>query len=123
VARPVSNVGQVVRPGEKALAIFTDGQGLSPSLLDMPPPRKVARGESASWRVSLARLQRVDCVILYVRPPGAQLAAIWRCRLCGHKTNPDGRYTVELCDLEHRGTTQSNWPAFALTGANPVRYV
>lgn len=132
MAKQISNVRELLKRdkslprGSVALAIFTDDRGLCPSLLHAPPPKMIPDATSASWRVSLKRLRGVACVILYHRPEGAHRAAVWRCRVddeSKHKPEKDGRYALALLDLKYCGETRENWPAFAETGSNPLRYV
>jgi hypothetical protein len=117
-----SSVRQLLRLGEKALAIFTDGRGLSPapSAIAAASPAGVD-GESASWSVD--PLRRVDWIILYLRIDRTEGGRLLLCRPGDLRAHGDGRYTLGLRQIHEIGTTARNWPDFADTGQRELRYV
>jgi hypothetical protein len=104
----------LVRRGESAVAIFTDGTHFH--------SRADGTGTTGYWVISTRR--KVDRVIIYHRRESIDandvyLGSFERVVPSPHK----GRNTIRFTGLRLLGSTELNWHKFASTGPNPIRYL
>lgn len=105
------DIYQVLRPGETALVLFTDGTNL----------RKTPQGHvSESWKVDPGK--QYDHVVIYCRH-GTHNYVLLAERGDPQARDEHGRHCVDFKATTFLGITNSDWPEFADTQQNPVRYI
>jgi hypothetical protein len=104
----------LIRRGESAVAIFTDGTHYK--------PKSDGTGTTGYWVISARR--KVDKVIIYLRGETSDDNVIFLGNYEHVVPSPDkGRNIVRFSGLQQVGTTTLNWHEFANTGTNPIRYL
>jgi hypothetical protein len=111
----IASLLELLRPGESALAVFTDGRNFR--------LHGDGTGTSGSWVIDPAR--KVDRFIVYYREGSAGTAAqLYLADYIGAAPSPEaGRYVVSFEGSSQVGVTRLPWPEFADTGANPARWI
>lgn len=112
---------ELLKTGETALVIFTDGRNLQIN-------KGGARSASGVWRVD--KNLSVDRVIVYLRNKSKNLNEIYIGDFAGlspsQVENLENRFVVEFDNAELAGETEENWNGFtnAKRGASlPLRYI
>lgn len=109
-----SSADQLLRPGEVALFIFTDGTELK---VDAN-----GTGSTGDWVLDPKR--GFDWVFIYRRGRRDEIAELIMARRGDMEERADGRFLVNLREVKSVGSTRANWHEFA--GAptnNPIRYI
>ena len=82
----------------------------------------MGRGARGYWRINLER--PFDQVIIYRRHQESGTNEVFTAVPAEMETSPvAGRWVIRLAKIEMVGTTELNWPEFAETGSNPIRYL
>jgi len=104
----------LINDDESAVVIFTDGTHFH--------FEADGKGTTGYWVISPNH--EVDKVVIYQRGESAEVNDVYVATYAGVVPSPiEGRYTVNLKDVRHVGTTDANWHEFAEGGQNPIRYV
>ena len=106
---------QLLRPNEVGMFLFTRGDDL-----DIRPD---GTGSSGYWRLDARR--EVDHVVIYLRDAErADMNELYLAEFAGLRgPREDGRYLVQLREIQHVGFSRLDWSKFARGSANPVRYI
>ncbi len=118
--------GSSVWPPRLSLGRRVEREG-SKSTWETTSPFIIADGSGSTgyWKVSPSR--RADRVAIHRQSvrAGQRLNELFTALHDGviGPTKKNRRYTVRLRDIQHAGTTDRNWPDFADTRSNPVRYI
>jgi hypothetical protein len=105
----IASLRDLLRPGESALAVLTDGRRLRLS--------GDGTGTSGNWVIDPAR--QVDRFIVYYREGTAgETAKLYIADYAGAAPSPEaGRFVVSFEGAQQVGVTRWPWPEFADTGA------
>jgi hypothetical protein len=105
-----------IKPGEKILAIFTEGMHFELS--------DGNTGVTGEWDVDPDRARSVDRILVYHRNT---LTATNDLHIANRvRVDPavrEGRYNIQLSHVQYVGTTSLNWHEFADTGTKSFRYL
>ena len=107
---------EVVLPGQKAITLFTTG--------DKFTCNNRGDGKTGNWRISIARVEKIEKVIIYLRKEGETGGQIWLADFSDVEPSPQaGRRIIRFTKLQRVGVTQSDWPQFGNGGQNPLAYI
>ena len=96
---------ELVKPGEKAIAVFTRGDQFS---FDQQ-----GDGKTGNWKVNPKRLEGCDKVIIYKRCSSADDNRVYICDYMGVKPSPEpDRFIIFFTKLVDAGRSSSNWVQF-----------
>jgi hypothetical protein len=106
----------VLPHGEKAVVVFTRGEKLG---FD-----DEGYGGTGNWKTTLAKLEQVEKVIIYLREKGQSGGRIFVGNYISHAPSPEAdRVIIYFFHLKEVGSTTSNWPDFGIFGQNPVGFL
>lgn len=106
----------VVPAGQRAVVVFTRGEKL---IRDIK-----GDGSTGNWKVNLTKLEKVDKVVIYLRPARQSDGQILMGNYIGCEPSPEeGRRIILFSNLKEVGSTASNWHDFASMWQNPVAFV
>ena len=106
----------LLQPGEKAFAVFTEGDRFEKNDADK-------MGSTGNWGVSVKRAKTLTHVIVYVRVSNDE-NKIYKGRYTGLEESGEGNlYRILMSEIELAGYTDKNWHEFANTGTNARRYL
>ena len=111
MTRPFESAQQLLKKGQTALCLFTDGKHLEFN--------GDGSGSTGHWIINPKR--KIDQVIIYQQSDGQ--ATVFIAEPDGYYPTKEGRYTLNLLRIEEVGTTNRSWKEFAAIGQNPVRYL
>jgi hypothetical protein len=109
-----SHMSQLLRPGEKGLFIFTDGEYFDIN-------KRNGYGYTGWWKLDLRR--RADWVFIYytgTRPYTNELYMARWGNLRG--PNQDGNYLINLREAKQVGCTDTKWVEFGGGAGRGIRY-
>jgi len=96
--------------------VFTRGEKLE---ID-----KEGASKTGNWKVNLAKLEKVDKVIIYLREAVQSGGKILMGNYVGFEPSPEeGRYIILFSNLKEIGSTASNWREFSHMWQTPVAFV
>jgi len=106
----------VLPRGEKAVVVFTRGEKLGYD--------DEGYGGTGNWKTTLAKLEQVEKVIIYLREKGQSGGQIYVGNYVGYAPSPEAdRVIIYFSHLKEIGSTISNWPDFGSSGKNPVGFL
>lgn len=109
---PISHASELLKRGESAIVLFTDGNKLQ--------IHSDGSGQTGNWKVD--RTRSFGRVIIYKRSP--QQNVVYTADRSGiTDSDEEGRSVVHFVNAEPAGITDKNWYDFADANANPVRYL
>jgi len=107
---------EVALPGQRAIALFTTGDKLTLN--------SKGDGQTGNWRISTARVEKIEKVIIYLRKEGETGGQIWLGDFSDVEPSPQAdRRIIRFTKFRIVGVTQSDWSQFGNGGQNPFAYV
>jgi hypothetical protein len=107
---------ELLKPGETALCLFTDGR-----LLTIGPD---GSGSSGNWKLDPNCIVQRVIIFRWSMRDGERSVELFTALLNGMSGPTDeGRYIVHLLDVHLQGTTSQTWEKFVATEKHPVAYV
>jgi|GEM_PF-1090745 hypothetical protein len=107
---------EVLPGGQKAVVVFTRGEKLGYD--------DGGYGGTGNWKTTLAKLEQVEKVIIYLREKGQSGGRIFVGNYISHAPSPEPeRVIIYFSHLKEIGSTSSTWPEFGSSGQNPVGFL
>jgi hypothetical protein len=101
----------LLKRGENAIAIFTHGKYFT--------KKRDGSGATGNWVIDQTR--PCNKVVIYKRTAARNDVYVAR-RSAVKPSKDDGRFIIQLREIQYYGSTYLNWPQFA-GSRNPVRYL
>lgn len=117
--RLIDMARELLKSGESAIVIFTDGRDFNRN--------RDGSGQTGNWVIDPKRL--FEKVIVYRRDKVFGKNEVYAATPVGvigpiHLTkSKQDRYAIKLSSVKLEGTTSEKWFSFAQTGPNPIRYL
>lgn len=112
----ITSARELLEPGQSAIVFFTHGQSFN-----IDPD---GEGETGSWMLSPALVNKVNKVIVYLRDEDKKINHIFMGDFHSlRRGERSRRFIIRFSKMTELGTTQVHWLDFGNGSKAPVNYV